>query len=145
VAGEQLRLIAAYTYIIAWVVLIIFLPHRSYGRDLGQWEGTDPAVREWYKNLKRPDPGYENLSCCGEADAYWADEVHTRDGKIFAVITDDRPDEPLKRPHIDVGTEIEVPEVKLKWDNGNPTGHNIIFVTGGIYRTVFCFVQGTGI
>jgi hypothetical protein len=36
----------------------------------------------------------EKWSCCGEADAYWADEIHVRDGKTFATITDDRPDEP---------------------------------------------------
>jgi len=40
-----------------------------------------------------------------EADAYWADEIHVRDGKTYATINDDRPDEPLGRPHIDNGTE----------------------------------------
>ena len=82
-------------------------------------------------------------SCCGEADAYWADEVHVRDGKTFAVITDDRDDAPLRRPHIAPGTEIEIPSHKLKWDRGNPTGHNLLFVTPTGY--VFCFVQGSGI
>jgi len=54
--------------------------------------------------------GRSSASCCGEADAYWADEIHVRDGKTYATITDDRPDEARGRPHIDVGTEIENPE-----------------------------------
>ena len=52
-------------------------------RDLGQWGAinNDPAVREWYQALMQPD--MPNASCCGEADAYWADEVHVRDGKTW--------------------------------------------------------------
>jgi hypothetical protein len=112
----------------------------AFARDLGQWENTDPAVHEWYQNLMRPDgPGI----CCTEADAYFADVVHVRDGKTYATITDDRPDEPLGRPHIANGTEFEVPDSKLKWDRGNPTGHNILFVSTSGFT--WCFVQGTGI
>ena len=33
-------------------------------RDLGQWETTDPAVREWYQALMQPDN--PSASCCGE-------------------------------------------------------------------------------
>lgn len=114
----------------------------SYARDNGQWENSNPAVKDWYQKLMRPD--FPTMSCCGEADAYWADEVHVRDGKTYAIITDDRDDGPLKRPHIPNGTEIEVPSEKLKWDKGNPTGHNVLFLSSGIYRYVFCFVQGSG-
>ena len=42
-------------------------------RDLGQWDTVDPAVREWYQALMQPD--VPTASCCGEADAYWADEI----------------------------------------------------------------------
>jgi hypothetical protein len=70
-----------------------------------------------------------NSSCCGEADAYWADEIHYRDGKTYAVITDDRPDEPRGRPHVAPGTEVEVPNSKLKWDRSNPTGHGVVFIS----------------
>lgn len=45
-------------------------------RDVGQWETTDPTVREWYQALMQPDN--PNASCCGEADAYWADEIHVK-------------------------------------------------------------------
>jgi len=109
-------------------------------RDLGQWGGSDPAVRQWYQALMQPD--VPNASCCGEADAYWADEVHVRNGKTYATITDDRADEPLKRPHVDIGTEIEIPNNKLKWDRGNPTGHGIVFLGSSGY--VFCYVQPEG-
>lgn len=111
-------------------------------RDNGQWsENSDPAIVEWYRSLMRPDA--PSASCCSLADAYWADEVHVKDGKTYATITDPRPDEPLGRPHIDVGTVVEIPPEKLKWDKSNPTGHNILFVSKGLYT--WCFVQGAGI
>src|SRR5258708_841134 len=71
-----------------------------------------PELDEWYAGLMQPD--HPEVSCCGEADAYWADEIHVRDGRTFAVVTDDR-DVP-GRPHVDVGTEVEIPDRKLKWD-----------------------------
>jgi hypothetical protein len=108
--------------------------------DHGQWEAVDPKIREWYQALMQPD--VPNASCCGEADAYWADEVHVRDGKTYVTISDERPDEPLGRPHVDVGTEIEIPNNKLKWDKGNPTGHGIVFLSRAGY--VFCYVQPGG-
>jgi hypothetical protein len=110
-------------------------------RDLGQWETTDSAVREWYQALMQPDN--PNASCCGEADAYWADEIHVKGGKTYATITDDRPDAPRRRPHIDVGTEIEIPDHKLKWDKSNPTGHGVLFLNRSGY--VYCFVQPGGV
>ena len=105
-------------------------------RDLGQWEAVDPAIREWYQALMQPD--VPNASCCGEADAYWADEVHVRDGKTYVIVTD----EPRGRPHVDIGTEIEIPNNKLKWDRANPTGHGIVFLSRSGY--VFCYVQPGG-
>ncbi len=144
---NQAKVIAIVLWIAGMIacvfVILAFVLHNSpsaQARDLGQWEATNPAVREWYKALMRPD--VPTSPCCGESDAYWADEVHVRGGKTFAIITDDRPDEPLGRPHIPVGTEVEIPPEKLKWDRGNPTGHNILFLSS--YRYPFCFVQGSG-
>ena len=100
--------------------IILFLGIAGYltagvdARDLGQWENADPAIRQWYQSLMQPDAPH--ASCCGEADAYWADEIHVRNGKTYVRITDDRPDEPLGRPHVDSGTEVEIPNHKLKWD-----------------------------
>jgi hypothetical protein len=117
--------------------------------DDGQWGNNDPKVSEWYRELKQPDN--PNASCCGEADAYWCDDIHVKDGHTFCAITDDRPDEPRKRPHLEVGTVIEIPAEKLKWDRGNPTGHSIVFIgrPGAMNGTdvngpVYCFVQTGG-
>ena len=131
-----------HTILILAVLLLalgaIFEP--AIARDLGQWENTDPAVHQWYQSLKRPD--YPQGLCCTEADAYWADEIHVRGGKTYAVITDTRDDGPLRRPHIPDGTEFLIPDIKLKWDSGNPTGHSVLFVS--TRGDVWCFVQGGG-
>lgn len=118
-------------------------------RDLGQWAAADPEIRQWYQQLMQPD--VPKASCCGEADAYWADETSIHNGKVFVIITDDRLDEPLGRPHIEPGTEFEVPPNKLKWGAGdqdktpqkNPTGHGVVFISRGGY--VFCYVQPGGV
>ena len=44
---------------------------------------------------------------------------------------------------IPVGTRIPVPNFKMKWDAGNPTGHGIIFI--GTQGQVFCYVTPGGI
>lgn len=119
-------------------LLAILAP--AFGRDLGQWENTDPVLRQWYRSLMQPDnPG---VSCCGEGDAYFADKVEVKDGKVYATITDTRADEPLGRRHIPPGTRFEIPHYKLKWDRGNPVGRAIIFVN--TVDQVLCFVQATG-
>ena len=41
------------------------------------------------------------------------------------------------------GTRIPVPNQKLKWDEGNPTGHGIIFIGGN--GQVFCYVTPGGV
>jgi hypothetical protein len=128
-----------------WIVLCLgifgYLGAGASARDLGQWEGGDPEIKQWYQALMQPD--VPNASCCGEADAYWADEIHVRDGRTYAIVTDDRPDEPRGRPHVDIGTEIEIPDNKLKWDKSNPTGHGIVFLSRTRY--VFCYIQAGGV
>ena len=126
---------------ILWLCMVGCFGVAAHARDLGQWGAVDPALRKWYEALMQPD--VPTASCCGEADAYYADEVHVRGGRTYAVITDERPDEPRGRPHVDIGTEIEIPEHKLKWDRGNPTGHGIVFLSRNKY--VFCYVQPGGV
>lgn len=105
-------------------------------------DAAHPEHEQWYSELKRPN--MEEYSCCGIADAYWADVAHVRNGKLYATITDDREDAPLRgRHHVPVGTEIEVPNETLTWKGGNPTGHVVIFLTGN--NEVLCYVQGSGI
>ena len=108
-------------------------------RDIGQWQNSDPDIRKWYKSLMQPD--VPTLSCCGEADAYYCDDIFVKDKKAYCRITDDRPDEPLGRPHREIGEVYEIPPNKLKYDRSNPTGHSIIFLSTSGYT--WCFVQGT--
>lgn len=127
--------------ILALVFLVTALVGHAQARDLGQWEGGDPVVKEWYQSLMMPDN--PTVSCCGEADAYWCDGLHVRDGKTFCTITDDRPNEPMRRTPVPMGTEIEIPDRKLTWKYGNPTGHAIVFLSSG--GAVYCFVQNGGV
>ena len=53
-------------------------------RDYGQWESVNPVIREWYQSLMQPDN--PAASCCGEADAYWADAFEV-DGDQYVAIT----------------------------------------------------------
>jgi hypothetical protein len=98
-----------------------------------------PEFDEWYAELRQPDN--PTASCCGVADAYWCDDYYARDGKAFCKITDDRI--VLHRPPVPVGTEIEIPSYKLKYDRGNPTGHSVVFLSSAQY--VWCFVQAGGV
>jgi hypothetical protein len=82
--------------ICAVAMLLMSLP--TFSRDNGQWENSNPMISRWFRELKRPD--YPQSPCCGEADAYWADGVEIKDGQVIAIITDTRPDEPLRRMHI---------------------------------------------
>lgn len=135
-----------------YVVVFVFAVVKGHAREAGQWEATDPQTRLWYKNLKQPDNKHQ--SCCGEADAYWADKVWVspETGDVFAVITDERPDAPLSRPHIKPGTKILVPPNKNKDTSAdpNPTGHTIIFVrwyaegSGGNWG-VLCYLPDGGV
>ena len=128
---------------LAWLAgfIVAFAITAAQARDLGQWERNDPRISAWFKSLMQPDNPH--MSCCGEADAYWADGVEVKDGQIIAIITDNRPDEPLGRAHVPVGTRIVVPPHKLKWDRGNPTGHTVIFLSRD--RSVYCYVQNGGV
>lgn len=122
------------------VALVFEIVRDARAHDSGQWQNSDPDTRAWYQGLMQPD--VPSASCCGEADAYWADEVHVRDGKTYATITDDRDDAPRGRPHLEIGTEVEIPDNKLKWDKSNPTGHGVVFLSRAGY--VFCYVQPGG-
>ena len=109
-------------------------------RDWGQWENQDPKIRKWFDSLMIPDlPAF---SCCGKSDAYWSDDFEVKDDQYVAVITDTRDDAPLGRRHIDPGTRIPVPNHRIKWDQGNPTGHGWIFIGGD---EVFCYLPPGGV
>lgn len=129
------------------ILALCLLSIPAFARDNGQWDNYDPKIRDWYSKLMQPDnPG---MSCCGAADAYWCEDIHVKTDSIsgkkrtFCTITDDRPDAPLGRMHVAVGTEIEIPDEKLTWKDGNPTGHSVVFLSRGYY--VYCFVQNGGV
>jgi len=104
-----------------------------------EWENSPPQVRQWFQNLRRPDQ--PQLSCCGEADSYEAD-LYEQDGDSYiAIITGQGP--AVDKPVIPAGTKLRVPNSKIKWDKGNPTGHGIIFVGGNF--AIICYVPPAGI
>jgi hypothetical protein len=126
-----------------WVLLlisVIAVNRTLSARDQGQWAAADPSVGLWYKSLMMPDN--PTISCCGAADAYYADVFETDGDRYVAIITDTRDDAPLRRHHVEVGTRILVPNTKLKVDSGNPTGHGVIFLSSS--DTVFCYVAPGG-
>lgn len=133
-------------------VLLCVLPASS--RDLGQWEDSRPETRAWFQSLMQPDTlaSMQPISCCGEGDAYWADEYHMEGDNLIAVITDDRDDGPLKRFHAPIGTRYVVPQRKVvdaTIQRGNPTGHTIIFLgyptnEDPKTRSVLCWIGGGG-
>ena len=123
-----------------WVAVSALSICKAPARDLGQWDGVDPLYRQWFNGLMRPD--YPNLTCCGLADAYWADSYEVKGDQYIAIITDTRDDTPLGRPHIENGKRVAVPNTKVKWDRGNPTGHGIIFIGNG--GEVYCYLPPGG-
>jgi hypothetical protein len=122
------------------LAVLMLLASPAGARDFGQWENQSPNVRRWFQTLMQPDT---LASCCGEADSYWADSYEVDAGRYVAIITDERPDQPLGRPHREMGEKIVVPNNKIKWDEGNPTGHGIIFI--GIGGQVYCYVPPGGV
>lgn len=141
------------------IIALLLFNSVVWAKDVGQWGNSDPEIRQWYQALMMPD--VPTASCCGEADAYWCDEVFSRTEpdpatngpKVnnYCKITDPRPDEPLRRPHKDIGTEVQIPDFKMKWGptdpqpkiSTNPTGHSIVFLSATGY--VYCFVYNGGV
>jgi hypothetical protein len=121
-----------------WAAVIVLSICEAPAHD--QWEGVDPLHREWFNGLMRPDN--PTLSCCGLADAYWADSYEVKGDQYVAIITDTRDDKPLRRRHIENGKRFVVPNSKIKWDSGNPTGHGIIFI--GYLGNVLCYLPPGG-
>jgi hypothetical protein len=129
------------------IALASLLVSSAAARDFGQWEGQDAKVRAWYQRQMIPDA--PSSSCCGEADAYWADSVETEDGQTIAIITDNRVIGERKR--IPVGTKFVVPPSKMNnGTNGgkrdpNPTGHGIIFINPQHVQPVQCYYAPGGV
>jgi hypothetical protein len=124
--------------IAAVAALAMLLP--AAARDNGQWVDSPPNIRQWFQSLMQPDN--PSVSCCGEADAFEADTFEVEGDHYIAVITDGK-------GVIPNGTRVAVPNRKLKWDAGNPTGHGIIFLRPETVQpnewTVYCYVAPGGV
>lgn len=124
--------------LVVFAVFIIALLSicRAIARDIGQWKYASPDMAAYFQTLMQPDIA---VSCCGEADMYYADKTEAGpNGELIAVITDTRDDGPLMRPHIEPGTRVVVPPNKIrKIPIPNPTEHTLIFISAS--GTVYCY------
>jgi hypothetical protein len=118
--------------IAALLALAMLLP--AAARDNGQWGDSPANIRQWFQSLMQPDN--PAVSCCGEADAFEADTFEVEGDHYIAVITDGK-------GVIPPGTRIAVPNQKMKWDAGNPTGHGIVFI--GTNGQLYCYVAPGGV
>lgn len=134
--------------VVCMAAILIYLYSLTFAiaADYGQWDRSNPIVK-WYQELMQPDN--PAVGCCGESDAYWADSFEVSpNGEYVAIITDERPDEPLKRRHVEAGTRIVVPNHKIKFGPNdpqppsNPTGHGVIFLSASGF--VYCYVTPGG-
>lgn len=120
--------------IVTGVLITVILSTHARARDDGhQWGNQPPHVRQWFQNLMQPDN--PAVSCCGEADAFEADSYVVEGDHYVAIITNG------KGVYAE-GTRIPVPNVKMKWDQGNPTGHGIIFLNDS---GVLCYIAPGGV
>ena len=67
------------------IIALVLLASPASARDFGQWENQPPHVRAWFQKLMQPD--LPTMSCCGEADAYWADSFEVDKDRYVAIIT----------------------------------------------------------
>ena len=121
--------------VVGLVILLAFLfaVAQVLARPSAQWAGEPESIRQWFQSLMQPDN--PTMSCCGEADAFEADTFEIDGDHYVAVITDGKGVLPP-------GTRIPVPNEKMKWDRGNPTGHGIIFI--GSSGQIYCYVTPGG-
>lgn len=144
----RVLLVAVAVLILSFLISSILTPARS--SDIY----ASPDLSQYYESLRQPDN--ESMSCCGAADAYYADKVDecsaeerlvVSDCAFIAIVTDDRPDQrrlesgSINRMPIPIGTRIPVPKSKIrKHPVPNPTDHNIIFTKN---NWVYCWEPTT--
>ena len=141
--------LAIFIAITSLLSLVLLNPSYSHDQDHSEWD-------YWFNALKMPDNPM--VSCCGKADAYWADSFEIVDKRFYAIVTDTRSDNccygngimgnAITRRHIPVGTRIYIPDRKLvdATKQGNPTGHGWVFVgPGDDNSNLYCYVMPGGV
>lgn len=99
-------------------------------------------IRKWYANAKTPGSSPYIVSCCGEGDAYWVETISVGEKGIRVKIVDDRK---IQNRMVRDGQIIFVPYERFDdKQQGNPTGHEIIFLSGDA-TTVYCFFPNGGV
>ena len=116
----------------------------------GQWAQATPERQAFFKQAMRPDYLPQRYPCCGEADAYEADDFTTdADGNLYAILTCNDPDT-CEPPELDrylaPGTKILIKPEKLlpPHQPDNLTGHGIVFVATNA-KDVFCYALPGGV
>jgi hypothetical protein len=129
----------------AWLLAVGIFP--SHGRPLEKWAQATPERQQFFQRAMRPDlrsaDGTMASPCCGEADAYEADEFDTEDGKLYAVLTCNDPANcaPVEdKTLLPVGTRILIPPEKIlpPHQPDNRTGHGWVFLASNSVW-VFCY------
>jgi hypothetical protein len=131
---KLVRLLPSVAIAVSIVALHELMVLKANARDSEQWNDRPAFVRQWFQSLMQPD--HPRMSCCGEADAYEADTFEIDGDHYVAVITDGKGVLPP-------GMRIDIPNQKMKWDEGNPTGHGIVFI--GTKGEVYCYVTPGGV
>lgn len=121
-------------FLLGVVIFLVGMTVYAFAHDHAK-----PEHNWWYETLMMPDN--PAVRCRGEDDEYRCD-AFVRDGETWCRVTDDRVNP--RRPPVAIGTEILIPRHKYKYDQGNPTGHTLVFGRpSGNDFYVYCFVQGT--
>jgi hypothetical protein len=156
--------------ILLWIALFLsILPKNGYPKnwdmDAAQTEagkirseylskaGTLPSYR-YSEETGKSEPTGEtyHANCCGEADAYEADDVFIdAEGSTWAVLTCNDPDDCKEVQGKEVrqpGTKIKVPQdrVLLNYEPPNFTGHGWIYLSpnSGDNPAVYCYAAPAG-
>jgi hypothetical protein len=130
----------------------------THARPADKWAQASPDRQEFFKGAVMPGlpPSQKPESCCGEADAYEADDFDTEQGSLFAILTCNDPENcPAERDDGDGGTTPSLPEGKrilIPADRilppppagiVNRTGHGWVFIsTSG---KVWCYSPPSGV
>lgn len=132
---------------------ISFAP--AHARDGSQWAQASPERKQFFKEAKQPDDHVPPpASCCGDADAYEADDFETdAAGNLVAIITCNDPENckqtapyddgeggtvtaPPRRP---AGSRFVISPAKIlrPHEPENHTGHGWVFISDG--GSIYCY------